>query len=87
MSLYFINFLPTWSRFCDELDALDDAGDDLVFDAWVFALGVFADRHNVDAVVQRLVALNRLARTNVGEQVELWKQNFSYIFTIFFENT
>ena len=35
--------------FGDDLDALDDAGDDFVLEADVFALGVFADDDQVDA--------------------------------------
>lgn len=40
----------------DELDALDDAIDDHVFDAGVFAFGVFTDKNGVDVVVGGFVA-------------------------------
>lgn len=54
----------------DELDALDDAVDDNVLDARVFALCVFADQDRVDVVVGRLVAGNGAAGAHVGEEVE-----------------
>lgn len=54
----------------DELDRLDDAVDDLVLDARVLALGVFADDDRVDIVVRRLVALDRAAGADVGVEVE-----------------
>lgn len=40
----------------DELDALDDAIDDYMFDARVFAFGVFTDENGVDVVVGGFVA-------------------------------
>lgn len=51
----------------DELDGLYDAVDDDVFNARIFAFGVFADEDRVDIVVWCLVASNRLARTKVGK--------------------
>jgi hypothetical protein len=54
----------------DELDALHDTVHDYVLDAGVFALGVLSDQHSVHAVVWGLVSLNRLAGTDVGEEVE-----------------
>jgi hypothetical protein len=54
----------------DELDGLDDAVDNDVLDARVFSLGVLTDENGVDTVVGGLVALDGLARTDVGEEVE-----------------
>ena len=54
----------------DEFDALDDAVDDDVLDARVFALGVLPDQRDVDVVVGRLVAGDGLAGPHVGEEVE-----------------
>ena len=62
---------PAGSRLRDELDGLDDTADDLVLDAGILSLRVLADGDDVDAVVQRLVAVDGHARTNVGEEVEL----------------
>jgi len=61
-----------WLR--DELDALDHTADNLVLDAGVLSLRVLADGDHVDAVVQRLVALHRLAGTDIREKIEFWKQ-------------
>lgn len=58
----------------DQLDALNDAIDDLVLNARVLTLGVLADGDHVDVVVQRLVALEAAAGSNVGIQVELLAQ-------------
>lgn len=54
----------------DELDGLDDAVNDLVLDARVLALGVLSDEHGVDVVVGGLVAGDRSAGSEVGEEVE-----------------
>ena len=54
----------------DELDGLDNAVDDDVLDARVFSLGVLTDENGVDTIVGGLVALDGLARTDVGEEVE-----------------
>ena len=54
----------------DELDALHDTIDDNVLDTGVFTLGVLTDENGVDVVVGGLVASNRAARTQIGEQVE-----------------
>jgi len=54
----------------DEFDALDDAVDDDVLDAGVFAFGVLADEGDVDVVVGGLVAGDGLAGPDVGEEVE-----------------
>jgi hypothetical protein len=61
---------PLGSLVGDELDGLHDAGDDLVLDARVLSLGVFADDDRVDAVVGRLEAFDRPTRPDVGEEVE-----------------
>lgn len=54
----------------DELDALDDAIDDDVLDARVFTLGVLSDQDGVDVIVGGLVASDRAAGSQVGEEVE-----------------
>jgi hypothetical protein len=54
----------------DELDGLDNTVDNDVLDARVFSLGVLTDENGVDTVVGGLVALDGLARTDVGEEVE-----------------
>ena len=54
----------------DELDGLDNTVDNDVLDARVFTLGVLTDEDSVDTIVGGLVALDRLARTDVGEEVE-----------------
>lgn len=54
----------------NELDGLDDTIDNDVLDARVFSLGVLTDENSVDTVVGGLVALDGLARTDVGEEVE-----------------
>ena len=54
----------------DQLDGLHHAADDLVLDARVLALRVLADGDEVDVVVERLVALDRLARPHVGVEAE-----------------
>jgi hypothetical protein len=41
---------------CDKLDALDDAIDNDVLDAGVFAFGVFSNQDRVDIVVGGFVA-------------------------------
>ena len=55
---------------CDELDALHYAVDDHVLDTRVLALGVLTDQDGVDIVVGGFVAGDRLAGTQVGEEVE-----------------
>merc|ERR1712230_358969 len=54
----------------DQLDRLHDTVYDDVLDAGVFTLGVLSDQDRVDVVVWRLVALDALAGSHVGEQVE-----------------
>lgn len=55
----------------DDLHALDDAGVDLVLETRVLALGVLADDDNVDVLVARGVAGQRLAQGHVGKEIEL----------------
>lgn len=54
----------------DELDRLDDTVNNDVLNARVFSLGVLTDQDNVDIIVRGLVACDRLAGTEVGEEVE-----------------
>merc|ERR1712230_303967 len=54
----------------DQLDRLHDTVYDDMLDARVFTLGVLSDQDRVDVVVWRLVALDALAGSHVGEQVE-----------------
>lgn len=54
----------------DELDALNNTIHHNVLNARVLALGVLADQDGVDVVVGGLVAGNRAAGTQVGEEVE-----------------
>lgn len=54
----------------DQLDGLDNAVNNDVLDARVFALGVLTNEDSVDIVVGGLVAGDRLAGTQVGEEVE-----------------
>lgn len=54
----------------DELDALDDTIDNNVLDTRVLALGVLTDQDGVDAIVGSLVASDRAAGSEVGEEVE-----------------
>ena len=54
----------------DEFDGLDDAVYHYMFDAGVFAFGVFADEDGVDVVVGGFVAVDALAGPHVGEEVE-----------------
>jgi hypothetical protein len=54
----------------DELDALDDTIDDNVLNSRVFTFGVLTDQDGVDIVVWGLVACDRAARAEVGEEVE-----------------
>lgn len=49
---------------------MDDAVDDYVLDAAVFAFGVFADEDGVDIVVGGFVAGDGLAWAHVGEEIE-----------------
>ena len=42
-----------------------------MLNARVFALGVLSDRDDVNIVVRSLEAVDRLARSHVGEQVKL----------------
>lgn len=54
----------------DELDGLDDTVDNNVLNAGVFTLGVLTNEDDIDIVVRGLVACDRLAGTEVGEEVE-----------------
>ena len=54
----------------DELDALDDTVNNHVLDARVLPLGVFTNEYSVDVVIWSLITFNRLAGSNVGEEVE-----------------
>lgn len=54
----------------DKLDGLDDTRDNNVLDTGVLTLGVLTNEDGVDTVVGGLVTNNRLARTDVGEEVE-----------------
>ena len=56
------------------LETLDDAGDALVFEHGVLALRVLADDEDVDVLVARRHARERLAVQQVGEQVQLVAQ-------------
>lgn len=60
----------TTGWFSDQLDRLNDAGDDFVFDATVFALSVLTNGDNVDVIIEGLVAFYRSARSNVGVERE-----------------
>lgn len=55
----------------DDLEGLDDAGDGLVLEARVLALGVLADDAQVDVLVARLVAGDVLDEGDGGVNVEL----------------
>jgi hypothetical protein len=54
----------------DELDGLNNTVDNDVLNARVFSLGVLTDENGVDTIVGGLVAMDGLARTEVGEEVE-----------------
>lgn len=54
----------------DELDALDDATDDLVLNATVLTLSVLTNEDGVDILVGGLVADDALAGSNIGKEVE-----------------
>ena len=54
--------------------ALDDAGDDFVLEADVFAFGVFADDDEIDAGPVRVETGKILDGAEVGEEVELLAQ-------------
>jgi hypothetical protein len=54
----------------NELDRLDDSGNELVLNTTVLSLGVLSDEDGVNVVVGRLESLNGGARSYVGEQVE-----------------
>jgi hypothetical protein len=54
----------------DELDGLDDSGDELVLDTRVLSLGVLSDEDGVDIVVGGLEALDGGAGSDVGEEGE-----------------
>jgi hypothetical protein len=54
----------------DELDALHNAVNNNVLDAGVLSLGVLTDQDGVDIVVGCLVASDRSAWSDVGEEVE-----------------
>lgn len=58
----------------DELDALDNTVNHDVLDSRVFTLGVLTNENSVDTVVGGLVAGNRPARSQVGEEVECSSQ-------------
>ena len=53
----------------------------LMFDAAVFTLGVFSDRHQVDILIQRIKANNRLARPHIGVQVEFSATRITDVYT------
>lgn len=54
----------------DELDALHHTIHDNMLNARVFTLGVLTDQDGVDVVVGGLVASDRPARADVGEEIE-----------------
>lgn len=54
----------------DQLDGLNDTWDNNVLNTGVFSLSVLTDENGIDVVVWGLVALDGLARTDVGEKVE-----------------
>jgi hypothetical protein len=54
----------------NEFDALDNAIDNNVLNARVLALGVLTDQDSIDVIVGGLVAGNRTARSQIGEEVE-----------------
>lgn len=54
----------------DKLDTLNNTIDNDVLNAGVFTLGVLTDQDSVDVVVGGLVASDRSAGTDVGEEVE-----------------
>jgi hypothetical protein len=54
----------------NELDALNDTVNHDVLNARVFTLGVFSDQDSVDVIVRGLVAGNRSAGSQVGEEVK-----------------
>jgi hypothetical protein len=61
---------PLGSLTGDELDALNDTIDDNVLNSRVFTFGVLTDQDSVDIVVGGLVACDRAAGAEVGEEVE-----------------
>lgn len=60
--------------FGDELNTLYYTVDDFVLDARVFALCVLANCHNIDVIVEGLVALQAAARSDICVQIELLSQ-------------
>lgn len=54
----------------DELDGLDNTGNNNVLDTRVLTLSVLSDQDSVDTIVGGLVTNDRLAGTDVGEEVE-----------------
>lgn len=54
----------------NELDGLDDTGDNDVLDTRVLTLGVLTNQNGVNILVGGLVADNGLARSDVGKEVE-----------------
>lgn len=61
---------PLRSLLGDELDALHNTINNDVLNARVFTLGVLTDQDSLDIVVGGLVASDRSARAEVGEEVE-----------------
>jgi hypothetical protein len=54
----------------DQLDRLNYPVHHLVLDSRVFSLGILANKNGVNVVIEGLVARDRAARTDVGEEVE-----------------
>jgi hypothetical protein len=54
----------------DQLDGLDNAINDFVFNTRVFTFGVLTDKNGVNVLIRSLVTNNRTAGTNVGIKVE-----------------
>ena len=54
----------------DELDALDDTVDYDVLDTRIFSLGVLTDEDGIYIIVRCLVAGNRFAGSEIGEEIE-----------------
>ena len=54
----------------DDLDALDNSGDDLVFDLGVLSLRALSDCDNVDVLVPRVESWDTESVDSVGEQVQ-----------------
>ena len=58
----------------DDLQALDDARHDFVFEAAVEVFGILADDDEVNVFVARLDALERFNRPQVGIQIERFSE-------------